>query len=283
MSKIILIDDDYATEVLVENLALRGFEARRINSATAALASIEDIAAADLVILDIIMERPPNSGGSQISGARTTGLALVKVLREKNQNLPILVFSATTDRDLIDSISSIPRTSFLSKWNTHSIRDLVEEIESAIGGPTKKILPRSFIVHGHDTAAKLELKNYLQNVLGFPEPIILHEQPSVGRTIIEKFETYASHADLAFVLLTPDDKMASEGESNDERRRARQNVIFELGYCLGVFGRHSGRVFLLHKGSLDLPSDLSGVVYIDVSKGIAAAGDNIRLELANVK
>lgn len=282
MSKIILIDDDYATEILVENLVFRGFDARRINSAIAALGSIDDVAAADLVILDIIMERPPNGGESPISGDRTTGMALIKALREKNQNLSILVFSATTDRDLIDALSRTPRTRFLSKWSTPSIRDFIEEVQRAIGGSVKKQLPRSFIVHGHDTATKLELKNYLQNVLGFPEPIILHEQPSLGRTIIEKFEAYASRADLAFVLLTPDDKMASEGENDDEKRRARQNVIFELGYFLGVFGRQSGRVFLLHKGPLDLPSDLSGVVYIDISKGIAAAGDNIRSELANV-
>jgi hypothetical protein len=52
------------------------------------------------------------------------------------------------------------------------------------GGPTP--WPRSFIVHGHDELAKLQLKNYVQNVLHFPEPIILHERPSFGRTIIEK-------------------------------------------------------------------------------------------------
>jgi hypothetical protein len=41
-------------------------------------------------------------------------------------------------------------------------------------------------------------------------------------------------------------------------------------------------VFLLHKGPLDLPSDLLGVIYIDISNGIAAAGDDIRRELNDV-
>ena len=59
-------------------------------------------------------------------------------------------------------------------------------------------------------------------------------------------------------------------------------MIFELGYFLGVFGRSSGRVFLLHKGALDLPSDISGVIYIDISNGVDAAGENIRRELADV-
>jgi DNA-binding NtrC family response regulator len=56
---IALIDDDYATDILIEHLIFRGYDARRINSAAAALQSLDDIAAADLVILDIIMERPP--------------------------------------------------------------------------------------------------------------------------------------------------------------------------------------------------------------------------------
>lgn len=84
------------------------------------------------------------------------------------------------------------------------------------------------------------------------------------------------------MLLTPDDRAASVGETNDEKRRARQNVIFELGFFLGVLGRTSGRVFLLHKGPLELPSDLNGVCYIDISNGIDPAGELLRKELRHV-
>lgn len=48
--------------------------------------------------------------------------------------------------------------------------------------------PQAFIVHGRDQQAVLELKNFLQNRLGFQEPIILAEKPSRGMTLIEKFE-----------------------------------------------------------------------------------------------
>ncbi|OGA67701.1 MAG: hypothetical protein A3G81_11210 [Betaproteobacteria bacterium RIFCSPLOWO2_12_FULL_65_14] len=116
-----------------------------------------------------------------------------------------------------------------------------------------------------------------------PEPIILHEQPSMGRTVIEKFEDYAADAQLAFVLLTPDDKVAPADSSNDLKRRARQNVILELGFFLGKLGRLSGRVFLLHKGPIELPSDLSGVIYIDITGGVDAAGETIRKELKHVR
>jgi predicted nucleotide-binding protein len=139
--------------------------------------------------------------------------------------------------------------------------------------------PSVFIVHGHDETSKLQLKNYLQNVLKLGEAIILHEQPSFGRTIIEKFEQETACVDLVFVLLTPDDKMAKAGDPDVEKRRARQNVIFELGYFYGKLHRSRARVILLYKKGVELPSDISGIIYIDISNGIEAAGEELRREL----
>lgn len=134
---------------------------------------------------------------------------------------------------------------------------------------------KTFIVHGHADMEKLALKNYIQNTLKLGEPCILAEMPSQGRTIIEKFESIAEDVSVVFVLLTPDDKF----EDGD---RPRQNVIFELGYFLGKLGRDSGRILLLYKGTLDLPSDLSGIVYINIDHGIEAAGEQIRRELSGI-
>lgn len=138
---------------------------------------------------------------------------------------------------------------------------------------THPTTPLAFIVHGHDDELRLDLKNYIQNTLRWQEPVVLAERPSGGRTIIEKFEKHADAADYAFVLLSGDD-VTGEDES-----RARQNVVFELGYFVGTLGRKSGRVLLLRKGNVRLPGDLDGVIYIDVSNGIAAAGEQIRAEL----
>jgi predicted nucleotide-binding protein len=134
-----------------------------------------------------------------------------------------------------------------------------------------------FIVHGHDNETKLELKNFLQNKLKFNEPIILDEQPSKGMTIIEKFEEFSDKASYVFVLLTPDDNM------NDGTFQARQNVMFELGYFVGKFGRKSDKIFILHKGKTNIPSDLLGVIYIDISNGIESAGEKIRKEIESDK
>lgn len=145
----------------------------------------------------------------------------------------------------------------------------------ARGAPMRPL--RCFLVHGHDSGLLLELKDFLQNAIGWPEPVILAQQPSRGLTVIEKFEEYAKSVDVVCVLMTPDDEAGGAG-----KRRARQNVLFELGFFVSYFGRKSGRVLLLVSGEVDIPSDLAGVVYIDVSNGIAAAGETIRREVAGI-
>jgi predicted nucleotide-binding protein len=117
-----------------------------------------------------------------------------------------------------------------------------------------------FVVHGHDNEAKETVARFLER-LGL-EPIILHEQPSFGRTIIEKFEIYSGDIAFSVVLLTPDDVGGVANKPSHLRVRARQNVIMELGYFMGRLGRF--RVCALHKGPVELPSDYQGVLYIEL-------------------
>lgn len=153
--------------------------------------------------------------------------------------------------------------------------------ELLFSGPHSHQKPQMFIVHGHDHQIVFELKNYLQNTLQLGTPIILHEQPSQGRTIIEKFERLSRPVDLVFVVLTPDDEGYPAGASGRVRKRARQNVIFEMGFFFSKFQRLRGRVLVLYKGDIELPSDISGIVYIDITNGIKAAGEDIRRELGD--
>lgn len=117
-----------------------------------------------------------------------------------------------------------------------------------------------FIVHGRDESMKQSVARVLEK-LGL-EPIILHEQPDRGRTIIEKFIDY-SNVGFALVLLSPDD-MAYQRNADPEsaKPRARQNVILELGYFLGKLGRD--RVVALHTQDegFEMPSDYSGVLFV---------------------
>jgi predicted nucleotide-binding protein len=119
-----------------------------------------------------------------------------------------------------------------------------------------------FLVHGHDDGARETAARFLER-LGL-EVVILHEQASAGKTIMEKLE---AHGDVAFalVLLTPDDLGRSSSATSEPRARARQNVILELGYFFGRLGRH--RVCALHKGDVELPSDYLGIVYVNMDPG----------------
>ena len=159
-----------------------------------------------------------------------------------------------------------------------AVKGLEEEIAESEHAPVSAISTASpnalqrkvFIVHGHDDAALQAVARFLEKLK--LEAIVLREQPDQGRTIIEKFEDYASEVGFAVVLLTPDD-LAGAAAMPSQTSRARQNVIFELGYFVGKLGR--GRACLLRKGEVEIPSDLYGVIY-----SVMDAGEGWKLKLA---
>ncbi|SDR77187.1 Predicted nucleotide-binding protein containing TIR-like domain [Gillisia sp. Hel1_33_143] len=114
-----------------------------------------------------------------------------------------------------------------------------------------------FIVHGHDELAKIETARFIEK-LGL-EAIILHEKASSGKTIIEKIEEY-SNVGFGVVLYTPCDQGSQRDDYDNLKHRARQNVVFEHGYLIGKIGRNN--VCALVKGNVEIPNDISGVVYI---------------------
>lgn len=126
-----------------------------------------------------------------------------------------------------------------------------------------------FVVHGHDTAVKESVARFIERLK--LEPIILHEYADQGRTIIEKFEECSSAVGFAVVLLTPDDAGSAVGAAH-LKPRARQNVILELGYFIGVLGRRN--VCALKATDVEVPSDLDGLLYIELD---GAGGWRMRL------
>jgi predicted nucleotide-binding protein len=116
-----------------------------------------------------------------------------------------------------------------------------------------------FVVHGHDAAPRAEVGRFIEK-FGF-EAIILHERPNKGRTLITKFREEADGVGFAVVLMTPDDLGKSTTAAN-LNPRARQNVVFELGFFIGKLGPE--RVAALVKGNVEKPSDFDGVVYISL-------------------
>jgi predicted nucleotide-binding protein len=114
-----------------------------------------------------------------------------------------------------------------------------------------------FVVHGHDEVLRERTARFLEKAN--LEPIILAEQPGQSQTIIEKLE---ANSDVAFaiVLLTADDIGGPDRENLEAR--PRQNVVFELGYFVGLLTR--ARVTALVEEGIEMFSDIHGVNYIAV-------------------
>ncbi|OON99557.1 MAG: hypothetical protein ATN35_11960 [Epulopiscium sp. Nele67-Bin004] len=116
-----------------------------------------------------------------------------------------------------------------------------------------------FIVHGHNEVILYQVARFLEQLE--LKPIILHEQASVGGTIIEKIEKYT---DVAFgiVLYTACDVGKAKDEK-EEKPRARQNVLLEHGYLMSKL--HRSNVCALVEKDVELPSDASGIVYVELN------------------
>lgn len=279
MQVLIVEDDQFYAQRISELLQDLGVKTSTVQSAEQALAS--DLTTVDGAIIDVML--PNESGASGITtqecrGGFLTGVAVARRMLQKKPTLRIALFSSDVTNPEAEAWASEKSIPFVPKHKgSEALLDALRRMKIVSGERT----PLAFIVHGHDGSAVLELKNYIQNTLKWQEPIVLREQVSSGKTLIEKFEDFSRKVDCAFVLLTPDDKVVLGG-TDDEKRRSRQNVIFELGFFYAALERRSGRVLLLHRGAVELPSDIYGIVWIDISNGIAAASEEIRREVANL-
>lgn len=138
---------------------------------------------------------------------------------------------------------------------------------------------RVFIVHGHDTDIRLQVELFIKT-LGY-DPVVLFKQPNAGCTIIEKIEREANDLAFSIILYTAcdlgNDKLYADKCLNP---RARQNVVFEHGYMCALLGRRN--VCALVDSGVEIPGDMSGIVYVDydnkgawqmsVAKEMKAAG-----------
>ena len=139
--------------------------------------------------------------------------------------------------------------------NNPKVEQTIEDI------PIQQAGKGVFVVHGRDVGAKDTVARFLIELE--LDPIILQELPGRGRTIAEKFDDHAKEAGFAIVIFTPDDEGTLAGKGSNLQPRARQNVVFELGFFIGQLGRSN--VSVLHKGDVEIPSDYAGVEYIPLT------------------
>lgn len=181
---------------------------------------------------------------------------------------------------LIDRMAE-PRESrppALSAESGQRSAELAASIAADIRSPAPdpdKVANSVFLVHGHDHAFRDEVERHLLT-LGV-QPVVLSKVKGGSKSLLDKFETLATQASFAVVLVSPDDLGASRlqyesqksGGHHTLKYRARENVILELGFFYGRLGWD--HVFVVRKSAQDpwpdfeIPSDLAGAVIFDTA------------------
>lgn len=141
------------------------------------------------------------------------------------------------------------------------VRDIDQVFEiranSELAQPRPTRPRRVFISHGRSNDWR-QVQPFIERDVGLAT-LELAQEPSQGRTIIEKLVDNSDRCDSAVIVMTGDDLAHSDAP------RVRENVMHEIGFFQGAFGRCA--VILLHEEGVSIPTNLSGIVYVPFPKG----------------
>jgi predicted nucleotide-binding protein len=123
------------------------------------------------------------------------------------------------------------------------------------------------IMHGH-SRDYLKVKDYIIES-GFSQRVLIEEYSA--DTIFENFRNLIwDDIHCVIVILTKDDEMLNGS------MRARQNVVFELGYCFGAFDslpnaasyKPSDALIILSEKGVEIFADIDGLTRIEYEPGL---------------
>src|SRR5215467_13162499 len=127
-------------EALVDRLVGQGYDAERISSIGSMVDGLAKLAGADVVVLDVVMQRPPDMPEGPARGGHRTGFVLAQRLRQANKSLPIIAFSASMDPEVQEWFNGDPNLAFISKLNLRGIDDVVRRVERSLSPSREGIL-----------------------------------------------------------------------------------------------------------------------------------------------
>ena len=115
------------------------------------------------------------------------------------------------------------------------------------------------LVHGTNETWKLAVAGLLERAS--PNEVAVLNEPSSDRgELVQQWDGPAVGLRYAVVLLTADDIGAPRLDSDDEpyySPRARQNVVFKMGFLVAALGPRC--VCVLYEDGVELPCDLDGI------------------------
>lgn len=236
-----LLDDDHEFSTLViEQLYRSGNNIAYFDSVFEAMEAVEN-ELYDLFIIDLML--PPSF--------QDEGLQMLNRVKKYVPDSEVLMISSKSDgmTQIVDEAFQLGARRFLDK----GVEDFILKLVFIVKEIKKKMCSSIFISHGHAELLKYQIKDFVQNKLG-KTALILSEQPNNGMTIVEKLEAASEKCNKAIILLTKDDETA------DGSMRSRQNVIHEIGFFQGKYGRKNV-IFLCEEG-VELFTNISGIVYV---------------------
>lgn len=159
------------------------------------------------------------------------------------------------------------RGSYFSRGQVETLArdiDQIFELRASVqhATPQVHVAPRRvFITHGR-SRDWYDVQSHIEHDLGL-KTMELSQEASKGKTIIEKLESGTTDCDSAVIIMSGDDT------DGDGTPRVRENVMHEIGYFHGAYGR--SQVVLLHEEGVSVPTNLGGIVYVAYPKGFVKA------------
>lgn len=164
-----------------------------------------------------------------------------------------------------------PNSSLAGNFNIQETERFLQDIELTVrllgvqDVEAKPILGVGiFITHGRDEQWR-RLQPYLEKQLGIPT-VELSQQAYRGRHTLTKLDEESNACNYAIVVMTGDDELKDESAP----RRARENVIHEIGFFQAKFGIE--RVCLMYEEGTSIPSNIDGLGRVQFPKGRIEAG-----------
>jgi predicted nucleotide-binding protein len=160
---------------------------------------------------------------------------------------------------LDDKISKLQKDIKEKTNKLNSIKISLSFLESKTEETTESAKSKVFFVHGTECDITMKVLAFLKNI-GL-EPVILKELAAAGKTLIDEIQEH-SEVKYAIALLTPDN--VGGVYSEELQFRPTQNVILEVGFFVGKYGRKN--VSSLHHEDIELPADYHGYEYIKMDE-----------------
>lgn len=219
------------------------------------------------------------------------GIALLVALNRQRIRTPTLILTGARRRDVLARCAALSfvkniilKTQFMAELP--KLRDFIagknfektagtapdapsgtRRLHTSLNGAEPAVV---FITHGRNKRHLTRIQHILATMRVVP--VFVLEDMTGTRSFIEMIEAHR-RIDFAVCVLSGDDE-GRRKEDPDLKTRARQNVVFEVGYFCGKIGRSN--VVLVVDEDVEMPSNIANTKVLSISE----SADKLRRSFA---